>query len=67
MYKNEDQDPHDIAQKLYKEIYPYLVHDPDYFIECNIEHFVSYGPSYYSYVWTKILAEKLFKKIWDLF
>jgi thimet oligopeptidase len=63
LYKNEDQNPHHVAQELYKRVYPYLVSDPDYFIECNIEHFISYGPSYYSYVWTKILAEKLFKKI----
>jgi Zn-dependent oligopeptidase len=63
LYKQEDKDPHEVAQELYKKVYPYLVCDPDYFIECNIDHFVSYGPSYYSYVWTKVLAEKLFKKI----
>lgn len=63
LYKNEDKDPHEVAQELYRKVYPHLVCDPHYFIECNIEHFVSYGPSYYSYVWTKILAEKLFKKI----
>lgn len=63
LYKNEGKDPHQVSQDVFRKVYPHLVCDPDYFIECNIEHFVSYGPSYYSYVWTKVLAEKLFKKI----
>ena len=63
LYKQGDRDPHEVAKEVYQKVYPYLAYDPDQYIECNVDHFASYGPSYYSYVWTKILAENLFKKI----
>lgn len=63
LYKNEDRNPHDVAGELYQKIYPYIQYDPDYYVECSIPHFASYGPAYYSYVWTRNLAEKMFKKV----
>ena len=63
LYEQEGQDPHQIARAVHEKVFSSIEYDPDYYIECNLAHFASYGPSYYSYVYTQMLSEKLFKKI----
>jgi Zn-dependent oligopeptidase len=63
LYEQGDRDPHEVARAVHAKVFPLIEYDPDYYIECNLAHFATYGPGYYSYVYTSMLSEKLFKKI----
>ena len=58
-----DKDFHKIVESLYKKVFKHLVYVPDHYFEFSFTNLVNYGPSYYTYMWSRVIAADLFEYI----
>lgn len=56
----EKSHPHEIVEKLYKQVRVDVEYCSDDHFETGFEHLVAYGSHYYGYVWSQVLAAGLF-------
>lgn len=62
--KNAEKiEPHDIVEKLYRQVRTDVEYCPQDHFETGFEHLIAYGSHYYGYVWSKVLAAGLFEYI----
>lgn len=57
------KDLDEVSEYYSKKTSPYFVFDPNEKSYCSFGHLASYGPKYYGYLWTRILAADLFQFI----
>ncbi|MBM17783.1 MAG: hypothetical protein CL947_01785 [Epsilonproteobacteria bacterium] len=54
---------HKMIEKLYKAIFKHIAYDPHHYLEYNFTHMANYAASYYTYVWSRVIAADLFQHI----
>lgn len=59
----QKEDLHKIIEKLYKKVFKNIEYEPDHYFEYSFSHLVNYGSSYYTYLWSRVIAADLFEHI----
>lgn len=54
------EDFHKIVEKIYKKVFKNLVYEPDHYFEYSFAHLANYSASYYTYIWSRVIAADLF-------
>lgn len=57
------KDIHHMIKKLYKQVFKHIVYEPEHYFEYSFAHLANYGASYYTYVWSRVIAADLFDTI----
>lgn len=57
------EDLHKAIEKLYKKVFKNLTYEPNFFFEYSFAHLANYGVSYYTYIWSRMIAADLFSYI----
>lgn len=61
--KGQDRNPTDIMREVWERELPHVVCNENNHFHASWWHVPSYGPKYYSYLWSKVFSDDLFEKI----
>lgn len=60
LYQGSDKDPVEIEQEIFNSTPQIVAYDPDMHFLCAFGHLSGYASKYYSYLWSKEIARKIY-------
>lgn len=57
------KDVHKMIEKLHKKIFKHIQYDPHHYLEYNFSHLAHYAATYYTYLWSRVIAADFFEHI----